>query len=128
MTEKEKNIYGFIAAIAVAIILWLLFRHRDKVKTILQDSGITLPTFTVPETPTYETPTFPDIEKPVFTDGCKMCMNGNYSIILPAGAPKVVEPAPLPASVTKYLVLANRGGSISNTTVTPSGPRRIGFI
>lgn len=127
MSDKEKNIIGFIAAIIVAIILWLLFHKRNAVKTILQDNGFTLPSFSMPEIPTYETPEFPAIEKPIFTDGCKMCMNGNYSIIVPAGTPKVAAPAPVPSVVTKYLVSANRGASTATNVVTSGGWKRVGM-
>ena len=119
MTDKEKNIYGFIAAIAVAIILWLLFRNRKAIKQILQNNGVPFPAINIPGAPTYETPSFPSIETPVNMDGCKMCMNGNYSIIVPAGAPKVVESAPVPETVAKYLAKSSMGSTSSGKKVTP---------
>lgn len=123
MTDGEKKSLSIIAAIIVAIILWLLFAKRDAIKKVLQDAGFTLPQISLPGVPEYEVPEFPSIGNPVNLDGCKMCMNGNYSVILPAAQPKEIPAYVPPAEVAKAIAYP-RGYSSATMVVTPAKPRQ----
>lgn len=115
MTENEKKALYIIVAVIVAIILLLLFSNKNAVKTIFNRRSANLPNVNAIDIPEYETPSFPAINNPLDFDGCKMCLSGNYSIIMPAGDPKPI-PASIPSGeMAKILANSKRGGISSNS-------------
>lgn len=120
MSENEKKTIGVIAAIIVAIILWLLFAKKDKIKKLLQDNGFTMPQISLPPVPDYELADFSNL------DGCKMCMNGNYSVILPASQPKVIPDYVPPTEIAKAIAYPRTAPPRYNqmtTKVVPAKPK-----